>query len=379
MDERTTIASNRAQQILTPDDYAILSTYARDAEARGETLEQVIALAGDRSIRLTAKPVLADGDVVGAVVRLREKTETKLRAVPARTAGKLFPAMVGDSAVMTQVRTAAARAVGCGAAVCITGERGTGRAHLARLMAKSVADAAAVIECDPERQQSGRAVEELEAAVADDRPIVCLHVDQVPADDADRVGQLLRPCLDSGRLFMTAYQLSGEVLEALPLVQVHEVRMPPLRSRKGDIPLLVAAFLSGDPWHGALTASGRLLHALTQAEWPGNVADLRDLLRSAAGARKTGTLCVTDLGDSQRRTLDRGRLSRLEAAELEQIRQALAEARGNRCSQPGSWRSAGPPSTGGSTATPAGVSTWASERRWCPNVARLGTPRSAEP
>ena len=76
--------------------------------------------------------------------------------------------------------------------------------------------------------------------------------------------------------------------------------------------------------------SGRLLAALANAEWPGNVAQLREVVTTAALRNTTGTVCVSDVNEAHQASLARGRLSRLEAAELEQIRHALAEVGGNR-------------------------------------------------
>jgi transcriptional regulator of acetoin/glycerol metabolism len=71
------------------------------------------------------------------------------------------------------------------------------------------------------------------------------------------------------------------------------------------------------------------MEALTKAHWPGNVADLRELVIAAsAGGRPSFGL--GDLTQPRREQLARGRLTRLEAAELEQIRHALMESGGNK-------------------------------------------------
>jgi DNA-binding NtrC family response regulator len=72
------------------------------------------------------------------------------------------------------------------------------------------------------------------------------------------------------------------------------------------------------------------LHALTEADWPGIVRQLRELVTSAAARAASRELTVDDLTDSHRRSIARSQLSRLEEAELQQIREALAEAGGNR-------------------------------------------------
>lgn len=328
IDERTTIASNRAQQILTPDDYAVLSAYAREAVTLGGDLDRVVSLTGDRPMKLTAKPVMAGGDVVGAVVRLRERPETEPDARRTTTA-RAFPDLVGDSAVMTRVRAEAASALSTRSAVCITGERGTGRGHLARLIA-SAGSRCRVIDGDPARTGSIELIDELRAAVEAKEAVVLLHVDQAPTDTLAEARELLRMSAAEGRLVATSHQLTQDLLDLLDGCTPAEIKMAPLRSRRDDIPQLVAHFLSGNGSGRPLAPSGKLLHALARADWPGNVAELRSVVLAAASNAGSQTIEVTDLGELQQQAIARGRLSRLEAAELEQIRHALAEARGNR-------------------------------------------------
>ena len=330
IDERTTIASNRAQQLLTPDDYAVLSGYAREAVSLGGNLERMVSLAGDRIIKLTAKPVVSDGDVVGAVVRLREQAEPDTSSGRTSAAAKAFPALVGDSAVIAGVRTAATSAIQRSTVVCVTGERGTGRAHLARLVAEAQWGTPRVIECDPGRRETEQELGVLREALESAQPILCLHVDQLPVQLVAQSRDLLRKAAARGRLFVTAYQPTDDLLDVLSAGTPQEIRMPPLRSRRDDIPLLVSHFLSSERGDRSLKPSGTLLHALTQAEWPGNVAALRDLVLSAARSARSGALSLTDLSEHQQKTIARGRLTRLEAAELEQIRHGLVESRGNR-------------------------------------------------
>lgn len=330
IDERTTIASNRAQQILTPDDYAVLSAYAREAASLGGPLERIVALAGDRALKLTAKPVIADGDIVGAVVRLREKAEQAAKA-QATNVARAFPEMVGDSPAITRLRSTASSALSSRSAVCLTGERGTGRAMLAGLMAERGGASAVFVECDAGRRLHDQdLLEEIRAAVESGAPVVALHVDQMPSEVAEEAYSLLARPSASGRLFVTAYQVGEDLLRGLPGGTPTEVRLPPLRSRRDDIPLLAAHFLASDVTDRTVRADGKLLHALAQAEWPGNVAALRDVVVSAARGSQKELLELSDLGELQQRALARGRLSRLESAELEQIRQALQESKGNR-------------------------------------------------
>jgi DNA-binding NtrC family response regulator len=61
------------------------------------------------------------------------------------------------------------------------------------------------------------------------------------------------------------------------------VRLPPLRERRGDIPLLARRFVSELARdHGALAVSDQTLAEIAAYEWPGNVRELKNALRQAA-------------------------------------------------------------------------------------------------
>jgi two-component system response regulator HydG len=67
-------------------------------------------------------------------------------------------------------------------------------------------------------------------------------------------------------------------------LNVVEIRLPPLRDRRDDIPYLTAAFIKefasrfGKPLGGVSPAAERLLH---DAPWPGNVRELRNVIERA--------------------------------------------------------------------------------------------------
>lgn len=61
------------------------------------------------------------------------------------------------------------------------------------------------------------------------------------------------------------------------------VRLPPLRERRPDIPLLIEHFLKSFPkTMGVTTPSGQIVRQLVDHDWPGNVRELRNCVRRAA-------------------------------------------------------------------------------------------------
>jgi DNA-binding NtrC family response regulator len=121
-------------------------------------------------------------------------------------------------------------------------------------------------------------------------------------------------------------------------LNVVNIHIPPLRERKEDIPLLVAAFLkefsqeNDKPIEG-IDAKARL--ALYNYSWPGNVRQLRNSLESAVVLAKGTTITMDDLPpnirgetgtDSLRLTVG----ASLADVEKEVIRSTLAREGGNK-------------------------------------------------
>ena len=122
-----------------------------------------------------------------------------------------------------------------------------------------------------------------------------------------------------------------------------EIRLPSLRERASDIPLLAAFFLNQST---ALTVNGRprmlsdaaqdaLLHHL----WPGNLRELRhEMQRASVLVGERQTIEVTDLafpqtvplGSPDQWDTEGTLLQKVEALERREIERALARHHGNR-------------------------------------------------
>jgi DNA-binding NtrC family response regulator len=80
-------------------------------------------------------------------------------------------------------------------------------------------------------------------------------------------------------------------------VNVIAIRLPPLRERPGDVPLLVQAFLKR---YGADRVRGIDEAALTELEayaWPGNVRELQNVIERACALADGATITRLDLPD----------------------------------------------------------------------------------
>lgn len=119
-------------------------------------------------------------------------------------------------------------------------------------------------------------------------------------------------------------------------LRVVEIRVPPLRERTEDIPLLARHFverIAGEMHLGRVAVSDPALAALTNYDWPGNVRELENTLNRAIVLVRGGIIGLEHLvlgasltapdpsavdGDS------------LEAAECAQVRRVLAKVHGHK-------------------------------------------------
>jgi transcriptional regulator with PAS, ATPase and Fis domain len=74
-----------------------------------------------------------------------------------------------------------------------------------------------------------------------------------------------------------------------------EIQVPPLRSRREDIPLLVNHFLSQHVGRGTESLSSSAFEALMSYEWPGNVRQLARVLERAVVLAAGPQIVVSDL------------------------------------------------------------------------------------
>ncbi|NLX95797.1 MAG: sigma-54-dependent Fis family transcriptional regulator [Rhodopirellula sp.] len=93
-------------------------------------------------------------------------------------------------------------------------------------------------------------------------------------------------------------------------LNVVALRIPPLRQRQGDIPLLARHFLEMSCWTNhreLLGPDAELWRFLQNYQWPGNVRQLRNCIESMVVLAKGPTLTIDDLPAMVRRAPDASR------------------------------------------------------------------------
>ena len=119
-------------------------------------------------------------------------------------------------------------------------------------------------------------------------------------------------------------------------LNVFRIEMPPLRVRKEDIPLLVAAFLEkhADPMRPIGTISQDFWRSVMSFAWPGNVRELENFVTRCIALGSGPELRDEDgcllPGEAGERVIPIADTSRLEALERQTIVKVLKETNGDK-------------------------------------------------
>jgi DNA-binding NtrC family response regulator len=224
------------------------------------------------------------------------------------------PVLVGEEPAILEVRARIAKYAPLGETVLITGETGTGKELVARMLHEQcpranapfvAVNCAAISDTLIESELFGHAKGAFTGAtVAADGLFSStkdgtMFLDEVSSMSPRLQAALLR-VLENGeirpvgstrtrkvqcRVIAASNQPLDEMIARnefradlyYRLARLH-IHLPPLRERKEDIPLLVRHFLQQSFDYGELTVMDDLFQALAEHSWPGNVRELRNEL-----------------------------------------------------------------------------------------------------
>ena len=289
-----------------------------------------------------------------AIVKAAEQSDSETTIIePTRTgyAGG-FDDFIGASLTLVQPLEQAAAAVHMRCPVCIYGEQGTGRRHLATLIHHQWGNQPIQItDC----QSLSTELLQTHLPLGDDSrnthpvwqqalggSLLLANVDAIPDSIAAPLTQQLQgyqytPQRPNGvHVLMTASQPLSNVW--LPLTQqAQHIHLPPLHQRMEDIQLFLADFTPQATWSDAAIA------VLAMYDWPGNVAELERVVRQAkrlAGQHEIQPRHLPGHLTIQNHQRDTTSTSNglvlppegihLETVEQDLIRQALVMAKGNK-------------------------------------------------
>jgi sigma-54 dependent transcriptional regulator, acetoin dehydrogenase operon transcriptional activator AcoR len=326
--------NDHARQALSPVDQAVLISQAADALGRQASGAVTVDLPSGVVARMFCRPVwLADGVVH---VKLAAPASPSSEAPPIRASMSL-PGLVGSGPTWRRACRAAEAVYDRGEWLTLEGEPGTGKLALVRAVHQRRNPAAPCHLLDAEdaardRDWLARVREELlnGAGLLIIRHVHALNTRQVRAF-AGVLGEA--KAADEEPALRVAITLDRDAARAdltgLLRLFPGTVTVPPLRHHSEDLRELIPFFLGRLSQQGRVSCSTAATQLLLRHTWPGNAAQLWQVLKQVVQRRRTGQIMPTDL-PPECWTVSRRVLSPLESIERDAVVQSLLDCNGNK-------------------------------------------------
>ena len=158
-----------------------------------------------------------------------------------------------------------------------------------------------------------------------------------PVGSTERVGIRARVIAATNRDLDSAIRTGAFRQDLFFRLNVVQIKLPPLRERKADIPLLVSTFLEkfSDPARPINTISEEAMRRIMSYDWPGNIRELENAIERAVALGSGPILHVGDLPSNLQyapsdKLGDVDELVPLETMERRAIFRALQETSGDK-------------------------------------------------
>jgi transcriptional regulator of acetoin/glycerol metabolism len=328
--------NEHARRLLTPEDQAAMLARAAEVLTARRPITLSMSLPSGAAAKLSCTPVSSEAGPAGGVVRVKLTREAELPSTAIPSQNPLLPGIVGTGALWLRACNDTRNHHRDGEWVALEGETGTGKLALARAVHNRNDPAAPFTVLDLADMSTPAGIFQRLVEVLDERGTVVLrHLDKLPAEHVPTVTSMLTTArshqAETGRgPWVVATMAEGggrldDILACFP----RSVPVPPLRHHIEDVRELVPFLLLKLGQDTRLTCSPAALQVLLRAKWPGNITQLRQVLRKVEKRRRAGTIEPEDL-PPECRTVLRRILSPLESMERDAIVRALLDAEGNK-------------------------------------------------
>jgi two-component system, NtrC family, nitrogen regulation response regulator GlnG len=222
--------------------------------------------------------------------------------------------LLGSSAAMRELRDRVMEAAQIDQPLLIEGERGTGRERVARLLHEiGPRKNHDFVRVDPDEEDEPPRVDD-QLARANGGTLLVKEIAHVGRGPQRKLLRAIRRRAERGRettgvsfdvrvVAATGVDLQRAVADELFDAELYErlgalrIVLPPLRRRPEDVPVLLDHFGRNEAREvglDRLAFAARAVDKLQAYSWPGNVAELRDVVRRLCLRRRRGQV---DLGD----------------------------------------------------------------------------------
>jgi transcriptional regulator of acetoin/glycerol metabolism len=325
--------NEHARRVLAPDDQAAMLARASEVLARRRHMTITMDLPSGAEAQLSCTPVSSEAGPAGGVIRAKLAREAD-SAAPQRQ--PLLPGVVG-SGPLWQRASHQITELGRGRQwTALEGEAGVGKLALARAVHARFTPSAAWTVVDlAERAEVEDWLPVVRSALEGSGTLVLRHLDRLPQEQRHTLAGALDDVRDRGQpdaVWVVAtmsdtghHRVGVETLRHFP----DSVPVPPLRHHIDDIREL-APFLLVQLGGGArLTCSSATMRLLLRTKWPGNVGQLRQVLRKVVENRRSGVIEPEHL-PPECRSVGKRVLNPLESMERDEIVRSLLDAEGNK-------------------------------------------------
>ena len=328
------LTNTAAAEQIGAADQAILWDVASSHARRGRTDGVIDLPCGRYSFRMSS---VQDSLVTtsGVVLRLRPEPSAsaarsgRLQAVPRRRVARARPA--GRSPQWKKLHDRLEALAGVAEPVAITGDDGSGKLwasrRLAELRGGGVRMFDASVECGVGQQTL---ISRCRSTLGEGETVIIRRIDQLTVPVRSELGSLVRAHNGPLPLIVTCTDDPRDTVVRAIAGFAHQVWLPPLAQRLDDIVDIVPALLAELAPDRAMTCALPVQQVLMRYSWPGNVAELRDVLAAALVEVKVSQIDVGDLPAWLMKRAHRRQLTPYEQSERDLIIDTLASVGNNR-------------------------------------------------
>jgi sigma-54 dependent transcriptional regulator, acetoin dehydrogenase operon transcriptional activator AcoR len=337
-----------ARTVLAPTDQDSLLRQAAEALA-GRRASVLVELPTGVRVKMYTRPV-GPSQLGGGVMHAKLTDAAVARIPDSGSAGRMIlPGLVGSGALWRRACDEVEDVYQSGEWLALTGESGVGKHAILRAVHRrrnasgrfTVLDAADAGE--PGWLAGARAALLADGIGDSAGSVVIQHIDRL---DAVHLRSLIAALQETSTVQRQRIAdgdkqqgtwvavtfgpgvASKELIRLLHLFP-STVEVPPLRHHVEDIQQLAPFFVARLGYGGQLTCSQEVLQMLMRSNWPGNVEQVFQTMRSVVQHRRTGSISPRDL-PAEIRSVSRRLLSPLESIERDAIAQSLLNAQGNK-------------------------------------------------
>ena len=342
-------------------DFDGLVRHARSALLNGDFGSCRIALSGGGNVDVDLEPVVYLGEVTGCVLTASSVTVSDMHDGGGSTSrqgahvGSVGPRdyttnLTGDNRRVQRTknqsllnpylraRQAVAVSISEHRNQLLVGEAGTGKCTMAAAMFTSQYPGAAIETVNCARLDVSAALDRLSASVSDrasHRLLVLRSLNSLNVNDARALNNallILSKAIDPPMIIGCVDATAVDQSHPYALVGAHfrEVtRIPALRHRVDDIADIARSILREISTRHSLRLGMQVVRVFEGYSWPGNISELKDVLRHVVANKPFGEIQSSDLPRLHFRDATR-KLSPLDTAQCDTIIQALYEVGGNR-------------------------------------------------